>query len=392
MNRNETVDLLSLETFEQQCQSSIRLGKTRSSQLVARSYKAPVPSTRPGVAHLQADKPVLVAIVFSPMDLLSGIDVKCPGCGRRSRYPVVHAGKTVACPSCKHEHAIPEQDGTGINPVLPPADGAPSAPPAPPAAPKKETIPVKTGEAEKILFVCGSCQYRARIPAQYAGMAVRCPSCDAAQIANTDDSAGTTGNTVQLSKIPTAGHKTVIRPGNILFICSQCNFEAQLAKHYVGKAIRCPGCHAPQVVAGETPSTDPAALERNPGAPPAAPAADPRFICVGCGYRARIPTQYMGLAVTCPKCDTVQIATPEDHESASTGDTVAISKLIPQKTVHKLPIHKLRLRQSQQFLDHHQNLHQRQRQAIRCASPVRPVHLKHAFLLVMPVKIFTVQL
>ncbi len=269
------------------------------------------------------------------MSLLDGIDVKCPACGRRSRYPVVHAGTTASCPSCKHEHIIPNADGTGLHPVV---NDKPAAPPAPPPAAKKAPPPAKMGDAEKILFVCGSCQYRARIPAQYAGMAVRCPSCDAAQIANTDDAAGTTGNTVQLSKIPTAGHKTVIRPGNILFICSQCNFEAQLAKHYVGKAIRCPGCHAPQVVAGEAPVTDPGALERNPGAPttPTTPAADPRFICVGCGYRARIPSQYMGLAVTCPKCDTVQIATPEEQESASTGDTVAISKIDTAKEGAKI--------------------------------------------------------
>ena len=260
------------------------------------------------------------------MDLLSGIDVKCPGCGRRSRYPVVHAGKIVACPSCKHEHEIPQQDGTGINPTLPATSEVPTAPLAPPAVTKKANTQPMSGDAEKILFVCGSCQYRARIPAQYAGMAVKCPSCDAAQIANVDGAVGSTGKTVQLSKIPTAGHKTTIRPGNVLFICSQCNFEAQLAKHYVGKAIRCPGCHAPQVVAGEAPSANPAALERNPGAPEM-PVGDPRFICVGCGYRARIPTQYMGLAVTCPKCDTVQIATPEDQESPSTGDTVAIAKL-----------------------------------------------------------------
>jgi flagellar basal body-associated protein FliL/DNA-directed RNA polymerase subunit RPC12/RpoP len=272
------------------------------------------------------------------MDLLNGIDVKCPACGRRSRYPRVHAGKTAACPSCKHEHIVPDQDGTGIyqvisdtpTPLAPPVPPAP-IPPAPiPSAPsaaakKAKTMPM-SGEAEKILFVCASCQYRARIPAQYAGMAVRCPSCNEAQIANADNAVGATGKTVQLSKLPSATHKTTIRAGNVLFICSQCNFEAQLAKHYVGKAIRCPGCHAPQVVAGESTSTDPAALERNAGAP-ATPAGDPRFICVGCGYRARIPTQYMGLAVTCPKCDTVQIATPEDQESSPTGDTVAITKM-----------------------------------------------------------------
>lgn len=265
------------------------------------------------------------------MDLLDGIDVACPACGRRSRYPVVHAGKTVSCPACKHEHVLPGKDASGAHAHPPAPPALPIAPPAPPKAPvaKPTTAPLasKPTDAEKILFVCASCQYRARIPAQYAGMAVRCPSCDVAQIANADAS-GTTGNTVQLSKLPTLGHKTTIRPGNILFICSQCNFEAQLAKHYVGKAIRCPGCHAPQVVAGDPPPKEPAALERTtPVSADAAPAADPRFICVGCGYRARIPSQYMGLAVTCPKCDTVQIATPEEQEGPSTGDTVAISRM-----------------------------------------------------------------
>ena len=247
------------------------------------------------------------------MDLLDGIDFACPDCGHRSRYPLVHSGKSVACPSCKRNHVIP----------------APAPESALPAALAPAVAKPAAGETEKILFVCGSCHYRARIPGQYAGMAVRCPSCDAAQIANPDSSGGTTGSTVQLSKVPTAGHKTTIRAGNILFICSLCNFEAQLAKHYVGKAIRCPGCHAPQVVAGEAPTQDPLALERNVTATneTAAPASDPRFICVGCGYRARIPSQYMGLAVTCPKCDTVQIATPEDQEGPSTGDTVSIARM-----------------------------------------------------------------
>ena len=247
------------------------------------------------------------------MDLLDGIDFACPDCGHRSRYPLVHSGKSVACPSCKRNHVI----------------SGPAPESALPVAPAPAVAKPTTGETEKILFVCGSCHYRARIPGQYAGMAVRCPSCDAAQIANPDSSGGTTGSTVQLSKVPTAGHKTTIRPGNILFICSLCNFEAQLAKHYVGKAIRCPGCHAPQVVAGEPPTKDPAALERNPTATgdTVAPASDPRFICVGCAYRARIPSQYMGLAVTCPKCDTVQIATPEDQEGPATGDTVSIARL-----------------------------------------------------------------
>ena len=270
----------------------------------------------PSQREVNADKASDRIIVARPMDLLNGIDFACPDCGHRSRYPLVHSGQSVACPSCKRNHVIP----------------APALESALPAALAPAVAKPAAGETEKILFVCGSCHYRARIPGQYAGMAVRCPSCDAAQIANPDSSGGTTGSTVQLSKVPTAGHKTTIRAGNILFICSLCNFEAQLAKHYVGKAIRCPGCHAPQVVAGEAPTQDPLALERNVATTNAAgeasaPASDPRFICVGCGYRARIPSQYMGLAVTCPKCDTVQIATPEDQEGPSTGDTVSIARM-----------------------------------------------------------------
>jgi ribosomal protein S27E len=269
---------------------------------------------------VRADKRNYPAIVKCLMALLDGIDINCPACGRRSRYPLVHAGKTVSCPSCKHEHALPSS-GTAAGVQSP----TPTAANPPVAAPLAGGKPA---DADKILFVCASCQYRARIPAQYAGMAVKCPSCDAAQIANADPSSGSTGNTVQLSKLPPPGHKTTIRPGNVLFICSMCNFEAQLAKHYVSKAIRCPGCHAPQVVAGEATNKEPAALEPvAPTSTDAAPTPDPRFICVGCGYRARIPAQYMGLAVTCPKCDTVQIATPEEQEGPATGDTVAIHKI-----------------------------------------------------------------
>lgn len=253
------------------------------------------------------------------MDALAGIDFACPDCGHRSRYPLIHGGKPVPCPTCKKVHVIPAATSSS-NPSPAPLPVAAQ----PPAGAKP------AGEAEKILFVCSSCGCRARIPAQYAGMAVRCPTCDVAQIANPEGSTGSTGRTVQLSKMPTATRATTVRPGNILFICSQCNFEAQLAKHYVGKAIRCPGCHAPQVVAGP-PADAATALEPTKGG---APASDPRFICVACGYRARIPTQYMGLAVTCPKCETAQIASPEESESPSTGDTVAISRI---KTVEELP-------------------------------------------------------
>jgi hypothetical protein len=50
-----------------------------------------------------------------------------------------------------------------------------------------------------------------------------------------------------------------------------------------------------------------------------------RFICTGCGYRARIPANYNGKVILCPKCQQMQIATADG--GAATGDTVRVSKL-----------------------------------------------------------------
>lgn len=50
-----------------------------------------------------------------------------------------------------------------------------------------------------------------------------------------------------------------------------------------------------------------------------------RFICGGCGYRARIPTSYTGKVILCPGCQQMQIATADGGEA--TGDTVRIGKV-----------------------------------------------------------------
>ena len=50
-----------------------------------------------------------------------------------------------------------------------------------------------------------------------------------------------------------------------------------------------------------------------------------RFICGGCGYRARIPSSYTGKVILCPGCQQTQIASADGGES--TGDTVRVSKV-----------------------------------------------------------------
>ena len=271
------------------------------------------------------------------MDAPDLIDLNCPACGRLARYPAIHAGTSVSCPACKHIHPLPAVARAAALPVAV-AAAVPSAPAAPAVAAGAAESPAPApGASDKVLFVCSACSYRARIPAQYVGMAVRCPSCDAAQIANPEEGATSTGRTVQISRMASSAttkgktSKTMVRAGNILFTCGQCSFEAQLAKHYLGKAIRCPGCHAPQVVLDSS-GTAPAEAPSE-----AAPPSDPRFICISCGYRARIPDQYMGLAVTCPKCETVQIASREDNDAPATGDTVSISRIKTSEPVERTP-------------------------------------------------------
>jgi hypothetical protein len=50
-----------------------------------------------------------------------------------------------------------------------------------------------------------------------------------------------------------------------------------------------------------------------------------RFICAGCGYRARIPSSYDGKVILCPGCKQMQIASSD--AGAATGDTVRIEKV-----------------------------------------------------------------
>ena len=50
-----------------------------------------------------------------------------------------------------------------------------------------------------------------------------------------------------------------------------------------------------------------------------------RFICAGCGYRARIPSSYNGKVILCPGCKQMQIASYD--AGVATGDTVRIDKI-----------------------------------------------------------------
>ncbi|MBA3939490.1 MAG: hypothetical protein H0X38_18730, partial [Planctomycetes bacterium] len=250
----------------------------------------------------------------------------CSSCGIQFRIPAHLAGRTMSCPGCNTDQLVPMV-------ALPAAPAA-----TPPALPVATPVGAAVDDGKK-LFVCSACGYRARIPGHFMGKAVRCPRCDGAQIATSEGTPSPrTGRTVSITRMPTAAAnaRTTVRPGNLLFSCAACGFEAQLARHYLGKAIKCPGCHEPQVVAidhaasegtgiSAAPTPTPAP-EPTPEADAASHAGKELFVCTACSYRARIPAQYIGLAVTCPACDHVGIALRQEPQ-APTGDTVSISRM-----------------------------------------------------------------
>lgn len=126
--------------------------------------------------------------------------------------------------------------------------------------------------ADTFRFVCNSCSYRARIPLKYAGATIKCPGCSAAQVADPTAAEGpSTGDTVAIAKVDTT--------------------------------------NVPSATANVTP-----------------PSGKMRFVCQACGYRAKIPVKYAGMAIKCPGCGTPQTA-EEQTSSQSTGDTVAIAKV-----------------------------------------------------------------
>ena len=51
------------------------------------------------------------------------------------------------------------------------------------------------------------------------------------------------------------------------------------------------------------------------------------FICPACQFRARIPAQYIGQTIRCPKCNSAQKVAPPGSDYEASGNTVMISRV-----------------------------------------------------------------
>ena len=189
--------------------------------------------------------------------------------------------------------------------------------------------------ADKILFTCSACQYRARIPTHYSGRSIHCPGCKTIQAVAAIEEPGVP-RSAPVAKLdtPTGGHAvlTTGTPGanKIVFACSACSYKGRLAAAYDGKTIRCPGCQTAQVVKG-TPAPAPivASMAADETAFRGGDSDKIRFGCSACGYRARIPSKYADKPIHCPQCKQIQVAKAETDLEEATGRTVSISRVTP---------------------------------------------------------------
>ncbi len=184
--------------------------------------------------------------------------------------------------------------------------------------------------ADKILFTCTACSYKARIPAHYSGRSIHCPKCKTVQEVGAVSVAD--GGAVEATPDFAAPSTPSPGQGKIVFTCGSCGYKGRLAAEYDGKTIRCPGCQTPQLVKGEA-VTSPivASMAADENVFKTGESEKIRFECTACGYRAKIPGKYAGKPIHCPQCKEVQQVKAETDLEAATGRTVTIARVSPAK-------------------------------------------------------------
>ncbi len=192
----------------------------------------------------------------------------CDACKYTASLAAKHAGTSIRCPGCGASQAVAAKADGGA------AKAGDTGSFAAPKTPVNE---------DRILFTCGDCAYKARIPARYSGRSVLCPGCGkavpasatvAAQVANLETAPAPTGNTTILNRVtatpaldgqPQTGALTRV---GMQFTCRNCGYQSRISPSCAGGVIYCPSCRGEQLVdmgggVASTPASE--ALERRAG-------------------------------------------------------------------------------------------------------------------------------
>jgi hypothetical protein len=180
--------------------------------------------------------------------------------------------------------------------------------------------------ADTLRFQCSECGYKARIPRRYEGKSIKCPSCTSSQIAQ-ENTEDSIGDTVAVKQVQESTSKT---DGKFRFNCGECGYRARIPVKYVGMAIKCPGYGATQM-AQQGDDEETAGSSGKTAAIRSLQSAENdafTFDCPSCHYRAKVPGKYLGKSIKCPQCASTFTAEPSS-QATSTGNTVAINSIDP---------------------------------------------------------------
>lgn len=189
-----------------------------------------------------------------------------------------------------------------------------------------------------IVFLCPACGYKARIPTQYAGHTIRCPGCQSPQVAKLAAPTASTGKTISIMKVASTPVPFTLPPDQAaaLTAASTTPLPMELGIQAVGVSPGIPVLGNPS---GVRPRIDTLLPDNTPRANVALPtAAKPvagatiDFTCTMCRGRMRIPAQYIGKSILCPKCSAPQKVTDSKLPAQPMDTTRSIKSGEPTQT------------------------------------------------------------
>ena len=195
------------------------------------------------------------------------------------------------------------------------------------------------------IFICSACGYKARLPEEFSGKTIKCPGCQATQLAKAQ--VNTERKTASFTRVAAT-------PMPFTLPKEQEDALAQSATVVPQVAVAIPVAAVPAAqptTAKSFPSPLPGAIQVTSDRIAKAAAAKPTtaatidFGCSSCHARMRLPAHYEGKSILCPKCSAPQkvfttLPEPMDTTRAVVreGDRPAQVRVTPLPRTYPTPL------------------------------------------------------
>ncbi len=225
---------------------------------------------------------VIPGVSQTKPELKKTVGFPCGHCGRKILQAQELAGTEIACYECGENNIVPEKSKkTLIQRITPASLAEPfiavetTRTDMPAAVPAAKTEPAAK---DKILFWCGHCGQKYRLPRQLTGKAGICAKCQ------------------NYLFIPQVSQTKPELENTLVFPCKYCGTKIRKARKLAGTEVKCGKC-ARKVTVPEKSRIS--ALAKAGSTP------EDRilFWCDSCGQKYRLPQHLAGKSGTCDKCE-----------------------------------------------------------------------------------------